>query len=399
VYKWRTRYAQGGWQALEDQSHAPKKPNRRLTIAVKERICQVRRELEAQAHQPGNLNYLGAQVIRSHLQQEGISPVPSVRSIERELRAAGLVRPRQPVKPPKVDYPHLQPNKPHQLVQVDIVPHYLRDNPKRVACFNAIDVVSRYPTGQTTARKRSVEATAFLLYVWRELGIPEYTQVDNESCFSGGFTHPYVLGRVLRLGLWVGTQMVYSPIYHPQSNGFVERFHQDYTAHVWDKYDLPDVATVNQQARQFFTAYRQSCHHSALDGHAPTECHGTYPQQRLPEVGPMPANLSLTVGKTHFIRRVEAKQTVRVLNVDWDVPGAQPDQGVWVTLKFDPQQATLTIYDTAPGVYPRHCLAWHPFPLQEPVLPLQACFLRQSPRQSIIKQLLAYSVQRLSTMF
>jgi len=34
--------------------------------------------------------------------------------------------------------------------------------------------------------------------------LPDYTQVDNESCFSGGFTHPGVLGKVLRLGLMVG---------------------------------------------------------------------------------------------------------------------------------------------------------------------------------------------------
>lgn len=399
VYKWRIRYAQGGWQALQDQSRAPKHSPKRLTSAIKERICQVRRELEAQAHLPDQLNYMGAQTIRSRLQQEGINPVPSVSSIERELRAAGLVRPRQPVKPPAVDYPHVQPNQPHQLVQVDIVPHYLPDTPGSVACFNAIDVVSRYPTGQTTARKRSVDATAFLFHVWRELGIPEYTQVDNESCFSGGFTHAYVLGRVLRLGLWVGTQIVYSPVYHPQSNGYVERFHQDYNAHVWDKHELLDVAMVNQHAQQFLTAYRDSRHHSALDGRSPFECHGTYPRLHLPEDMTLPATLPLTVGKTHFIRRVEANQTVRVLNVDWTVPGAQSDQGVWVTLSFKPEQATLAIYNVAPGVSQRHCLAWHPFPLQEPVLPLQTCFRRQAPRPPIIRQLLAHSIQRFSTMF
>ncbi len=50
----------------------------------------------------------------------------------------------------------------------------------------------------------------------------------HKGCFSGGFTHPYVLGRVLRLGLLVGIELVYSPFYHPKSNGTVERFHQGY---------------------------------------------------------------------------------------------------------------------------------------------------------------------------
>jgi transposase InsO family protein len=58
--------------------------------------------------------------------------------------------------------------------------------------------------------------------------LAKYTQIDNESCFSGGFTHPGVLGKVLRLGLYVGTELVFSPFRHPESNGYVERFHQDY---------------------------------------------------------------------------------------------------------------------------------------------------------------------------
>ena len=97
-------------------------------------------------------------------------------------------------------YPHIHPTRPLQLIQVDIVPHYLPGGPC-VACFNAIDVVSRYPAGQPSLAKRSQDAVSFLLHAWREIGIPEFTQVDNEGCFSGGFTHPGVLGKVLRFSL------------------------------------------------------------------------------------------------------------------------------------------------------------------------------------------------------
>lgn len=90
-----------------------------------------------------------------------------------------------------------------------------------VACFNAIDVVSRYPTGWATARRRAQEAVDFLLPVWRELGLAHDTQVD-----SGGCTHPYVLGKLVRLALHVGTELGFSPIRHPQRNASVERFHQ-----------------------------------------------------------------------------------------------------------------------------------------------------------------------------
>lgn len=82
-----------------------------------------------------------------------------------------------------------------------------------MACFNAIDVVSRYPGGKQYATKHAEEAMDFLVYAWQTLGLSTYTQVDNEGCFSGGFTHPYVLGQVLRLGLYVGTELIFSPFY------------------------------------------------------------------------------------------------------------------------------------------------------------------------------------------
>jgi hypothetical protein len=397
VYKWQARYAQGGWKVLHDQSRAPKHPARKIPEHVKRRIREVRSELETAAQTPGKLNYIGAVTIRRHLRQERVAPLPSISSIERELRAAGMVRPHQASEEPEVVYPRLRPTQPQQLVQVDIVPHYLPDGPC-VSCFNAIDVVSRYPTGQALARKRSGDAAQFLLHVWRELGIPDYTQVDNESCFSGGFTQPYVLGRVLRLGLWVGTQLVYSPIRHPQSNGFVERFHQDYNRHVWDQYDLPDLAAVHHHAPSFFAAYRQSHHHSALEGYSPAERHLAYPRRALPNDLQFPKHLPLTVGKVHFIRRVDADRNICLLNVNWSVALAQPDQGVWATLEFALSRATLAVFDAAPGTAARRCLVRHPFWLSEPIQPLQECFRPPLPRQTLARNLIARSGRWISSM-
>ena len=144
----------------------------------------------------------------------------------------------------KIEYPRLHVNQSHQLIQVDIVPHYLRGG-ESVACFNGIDVNSRYPTGQAFAQRRAEEAKQFLIQVWQEIGLPRYTQVDNEACFSGGFTHKAVLGQVVRLALWVGTELVFSPVRHPESNGTIERFHQDYDDHVWHHTSLQNLAEVN----------------------------------------------------------------------------------------------------------------------------------------------------------
>jgi hypothetical protein len=378
VYKWRKRFflAQD-WQALRDRSRAPKRRPAQLSQAVRAAIRQARSELEAEAAQPGKLAYRGAHAIQARLRTKQLSPLPSISSIERELRTAGMVRPQQAPAEPQTAYPHLHPSKPWQLIQVDIVPHYLRGG-ACVACFNAIDVVSRYPSGQQLLTKRAADALAFLVQVWQEVGIPTFTQVDNESCFSGGFTHPGVLGQVLRLALLVGTQLVFSPIRHPQSNGTVERFHQDYSKHVWAKLDLPDLQAVQQHSPAFFAAYRRSAHHSALRGQSPAAIHPEALECRLPKGFRLPERLPLSEGQVHFLRCVNAERQVLLLNLAWDVPRAEPGQGVWATLAFKQTGAKLRVYDTAPDASKRTCLAEHPFPLRERVQPLASALQRRA---------------------
>ena len=71
-----------------------------------------------------------------------------------------------------------------------------------------------------------------------------------------------------------------------------------------------------------------------------------------------------------------------ILNKTWSAGLGVPDQGVWATLFLTPKEATLRIYDAAPDAPKRRCLAVHPFPLQEPVVPLQALFLPQKAQRS-----------------
>lgn len=378
VYKWYQRYQrEKSWESLKDQSRAPKNHPNTISAEVRQAIRQVRSELEAEAAsaRPGDLCYIGSGAIRARLKKKHPSlQLPSLSSIERTIRAAGMIQPAKPEEPAPV-YPHLHPTEPHQLIQIDIVPHFLPGGIS-VSCFNAIDVVSRYPTGQQYLSKYSQDAALFLVQVWKELGLAKYTQVDNEGCFSGGFTHPGVLGKVVRLALYVGTELVFSPIRHPESNGFVERFHQDYNKNVWHKLNLPKLADLHAGSQAFFKAYRQSEHSSALQGHCPAEIHFEHPLFRLPDNFSLPQSLPVTEGQVHFLRLVNQDRKISILNLNWDVPAAQPEQGIWATIRFLHHGARLRAYDAAPDAPRRTCLAEHPFPLKEPVLPLQEEFQR-----------------------
>jgi hypothetical protein len=376
VYKWRDRFFEhGDWHDLQDRSRAPKHTPGKLPNSVRQAICRVRSELEAEAKQPGKLSYIGAPAIRAGLDKLKIHPLPSLSSIERTLRATGMTHPHSSNTAAEVIYPHLAPTQPRQLTQVDIVTHYLPGG-ACIACFNAIDVVSRYPFGEQYATRRSQDAVDFLIRAWQSLGIPDFTQVDNEGCFSGGFSHPGVLGKVARLALFVGTQLVFSPLYHPESNAFVERFHQDYNQNVWDKVELATLADVHQHSPGFFEAYRHSQHCSALAGRCPAEVHFEAPALCLPADFQLPKRLPITAGRIHFMRLVNQARKIGLLNLDWEVTQAEPGQGVWATLEITLHAASLRVYDAAPDALQRHCLAEHPFPLSEPVQPLQEEFQR-----------------------
>ena len=393
VYKCQALYRKGGSEALTPHSTRPQHSPRQLPPATRAAIRTARLALEEEATRPHALCYIGASAVRERLRHQGLTPLPSVSAIERELRQAGLTHVRQQAqKTPAVRYPHLQPKQAHTLVQVDIFPRYLAGG-TLVNCFHALDVVSHYPTGLQCTSKRAADAGAFLLQVWRELGVPHYTQLDNEGCFSGGFTHPHVLGRVVRLGLWAGTQVVFSPFYHPASNGTVERFHQDYDRNTWQKQRFATLDAVHTASRSFFLAYRQSAHQRALQGATAAAHHARLPTAALPPS--LPADpLPLYAGRVHFMRKVTVQGTVRVLNVDWPLADVPPETGVWVTLDLTPQGAALAVFDTPPDADRRRCLATYPFPLKEPVLARPA---PPSPAQAPIRSpLLLPSVQRLS---
>lgn len=139
---------------------------------------------------------------------------------------------------------------------------------------------------------------------------------------------------------------------------------------MWKKELLADLSAVRQRSALFYHNYRASRHHSQLQGRSPGECHRIPAGRTIPPGFRLPERLPLTTGQVHFMRAVDEKRQVKVLNMLWDVPQAHPRQGVWVTLQLTPAGATLSVFDAAPDAPKRTCLAQHPFPLKEEVVPL-----------------------------
>jgi hypothetical protein len=393
AYKWWGRFNEAGWDGLKSQSRAPHHQPSRTSEKTKRKILEIRAELEEEAKKPNALSYIGAGAIRGRMLERCLKIIPSLSTIEQVMREAGATQPRRTQTQP-IAYPRIHVECPHQLTQMDNVPHYLSGG-TLVNCFNAIDVVSRYPEGEQYERKSTNEVLDFCLKTFQSIGISEYTQMDNESSFNGGRTHPYVIGRVPRLMLLVNTELLYSPYYHPESNAFVERFHQDYSQNVWEKVRMQNLPHVQKTSARFFGRYRLSRHHSELNGQSPASLHFASSPRFLPADFILPNPLPITEGKIHFMRAVSKDQTIPVFNVNWATGLAQPGQGVWATLFLTLRGARLCIYDQAPDASKRRCFADHPFPLSETVVPLSERF--QKPATNWLQHLFNRSA-KYSTM-
>jgi transposase len=377
VRKWCARFKSEGWEGLHSRSRRPHHLAKAYSEAMRQAVLQTRSELEAEAarSEAGGLKFVGSPAIRTRLKERGIEKIPSARTIERYLHDAGMTHPRRKQPEDTTHYPRLQATSPHYWVQVDIYPRYLKGG-QSVACFNAIDVYARQPFSYAYTQRRSADAADFLWRLWQARGVPRYTQVDNESCFSGGFTHPGVLGRVVRLALLAGTELVFSPIRYPKAQGHIERFHQDYGKHVWEDSLLESLEEVNQRSERFITAYSRRPH-PKLQEQTPESIARSAPVRPLPAHTPAreaipDQRLPLFAGRVHFIRRVNEQGNIRLLNLSWQVPQAAAGQGVWATLSLTPDGAHLDIYDAAPDAGQRRLLVRHPFPLKEDVLPSPA---------------------------
>lgn len=137
VYRWLARVQDGEATWLQDRSHRPAQLARATLGEVVEAVRLVRLSLYNQ----GLL--CGAQNIRWELEELSVTPLPSVRTINRILAREGLTHRRTGRYTPKgTPYPALPAERPNQVHQLDYIgPCYLR-GPVRFWGLNTVDLAT-----------------------------------------------------------------------------------------------------------------------------------------------------------------------------------------------------------------------------------------------------------------
>jgi hypothetical protein len=101
--------------------------------------------------------------------------------------------------------------------------------------------------------KFTVEA---LIAHWREHGLPDYAQFDNDTLFQGAHQWADSFGRVIRLCLQLDVTPVFAP---PRETGFqaaIESYNGRWQDKVWRRFQHADLLALTDRSRRFVDAAR-----------------------------------------------------------------------------------------------------------------------------------------------
>ncbi|NUU08656.1 IS481 family transposase, partial [Leifsonia sp. C5G2] len=268
LHRLLARYREGGLDAVEPRSRAPRRSPQATTDHVRDRILQLRRELTANGLDAGPVT------IGWHLEQENLK-APSTSTIRRILHTAGLITP-EPRKRPRSSYLRFQAAQPNETWQSDFTHWRLADGTD-IEILNWLDDHSRYLISCTTHRPVTGDdvVTSFLTAI-EQHGIPASTLTDNGRVYTARFGGGRNAFEYL-LPLLGVTQKNGSPS-HPQTQGKIERFHQTQKRWLAARPAATTLTDLQTQLDAFREHYNEHRPHRALNRQTPSQAYQATPK-------------------------------------------------------------------------------------------------------------------------
>ncbi|WP_344724968.1 IS481 family transposase, partial [Agrococcus terreus] len=271
VHQLVQRYRSGGVAAVLPQSKAPKSRPQTTTETVRARVIGLRQTLVA------NGADAGPETIAWHLAREGFH-VPSTSTIQRILRAAGLVV-AQPKKRPKSSYIRFQAELPNGCWQADITYWFLVDG-TRVEILDFLDDHSRLLlTIQAKALWTSADVVAVMDQLITTYGPPAATLTDNGMVFTARFTsRPGAKNGFEKLLVAHHIQQRNGAPSHPQTQGKIERFHQTLKRWLGARSLPASLEQLQMLLDTFATWYNTERPHRAINRRTPAQAYTALPK-------------------------------------------------------------------------------------------------------------------------
>jgi len=368
VYKWIERAQSNDPEWYLDESRAPKRNANKLDRKVEAMIVQTRQQLVRRDTPSTRYAYHGAVAIHQRLDQLGVRLKPHPSTINRVLKRNDLLEPRHPSHDPaepKAYYPDIRVDHPGQLYELDLVtPRYISGY-GRVISVNRVDVFSSEANLDQYLSKAAESVIEFVTNDWKEYPKPNFLKIDNESSFRGSLYHPRTFGKLTRFCLNFGVQLIFIPFSEPWRNPYIESFNGRFNEQVWLSQKIRDLDHLKQESLSF------------------RDQHNSYQRYKKEQFGKQQARsfttirfakrftfdpsieLPITPGKIHFIRWVNERGYISILNESFFVDKNLCCEYVWSTINT--AQETLTMHYQASADAPRVLVKTVAYKLRERV--------------------------------
>lgn len=345
VRKWWQRYLTAGGEGLYDLTRARHTIVNRTPAHIERAILGIRRRLAARSTPQTRYAFIGAPTIQQELKLLRLTPLPTLRTIERVLQRAHLTSPRLRLarRLPQGEYPGPRAEDSNQVHQVDLVgPRYLRGAKTKYYFLLCKDAFDQAVYAEFHAGNAMEQVLPFLVRAWQHLGLPQHVQFDNGRQFYAPGRYARSLNRVIRLALRLGVQPVFIPEGQPQRNGSVEHFNGWFQP-VLLRQDFPNVAAVRREVRRLLTTTNERHVHQRLGFKTPQQFRRSKRFRRLPANFVIDFDhIPVTVGKIWFIRWVLVTGYVDILGESVKVGRRYRYRYVKAILETHPQR--LKVY-------------------------------------------------------
>jgi len=214
----------------------------------------------------------GAQKIWSYLDRKGHS-MPCVRTVNNILKRNGLISPEATLA--RRPFKRFEREHNNELWQADFKGDFLMGNGSRCYPLTILDDHSRYALLiEPRPDQRDIQSS--FVRIFRLFGLPESILTDNGPTFAG-FKGGYT--QFERMLMDQDILPIHGRVYHPQTQGKIERFHRSLKNEVLY---LRNIQNLDEAARTFKNwqrIYNFERPHSALGNKCPADIYATSPRQ------------------------------------------------------------------------------------------------------------------------
>jgi len=351
VRKWLRRYDTVGDAGLVDGSRRPKRSPTRIGDVVRDEVLTVRSTLEKHRHAN-----VGAKAIRGRMLRDGIvAEVPSVASIKRVLKDAGVIRPYRVKHRSDVSVLGL-PDMIRAGVwqQADWVQDLWLGGGVKYNSLQISDVGSHMmSSGQYLHRTISNAVRHLIDKAWPSMSIPLHMGMDNAFARSSHQDNPWTLW--VKILLMFGVEAIVSP---PRTLGYTN--HVEYINGLWrsrtiNRWHYTTLNDLRTDTDKFVTwaNHDRNILNETIFGTAYPAQHvaditdklrwlpdGFDLDSYIPKAGPN--TLPVAKGRVTFLRHIDQRHTITIVQNHWHVPETLPIGGL-VIAGLDTATANLTI--------------------------------------------------------